>query len=132
VSEVGLEITGTCLLLSHIMVKEMEKSLQQMMERLLARQSEEMKDPQDKAHAEAKTRQEQLRDDINGHMEALLKRLRSCSKRVTACQVSSMAVQKIQGRPRRNGDRCEYLRIASEKMESTGLVANTEATKAVV
>jgi hypothetical protein len=53
---------------------DMEKSLQRMMERLLARQEEEagqraenqeeMKVCQDKADAEVKTRQEELKEDI--------------------------------------------------------------------
>jgi hypothetical protein len=71
-----------------------------MMEHLLAGQEgaaaqvaanqEEMKACQDKVHAEAKTCQEQLKEDIKGHMEAFLG-LRSCEKWMTDHQVSLLA-----------------------------------------
>jgi hypothetical protein len=56
---------------------EMEQSLQRMLKLLLAGQTEEMKAGQEeiKVHqgkAEAKIRQEQLKEDIEGHMKALL------------------------------------------------------------
>jgi hypothetical protein len=52
--------------------------------------NDEAKDRQDKADAEATTRQEQLNEYTKRHMKACLEELRSCGKRTTACQVSSV------------------------------------------
>jgi hypothetical protein len=91
---------------------DMEQSLQQMMEPLLARQTEEMKagqeeikarqekgdtkakPRQDKADANAKAHQAQFKEVITSHMEDLLEGLRSCGKRATAYLVSSVACPK--------------------------------------
>jgi hypothetical protein len=43
---------------------EMEQSLQRMMERMLARQTEEINDREDTADAESGARQDQLKEDI--------------------------------------------------------------------
>jgi hypothetical protein len=84
---------------------EMERRLQQMMERLFARQSEEMKSD---INAEAKARHDQFHQDIKGNTEAVINSARSDIERslhqqmgaipegstsfgirVTTCQVSS-------------------------------------------
>jgi hypothetical protein len=41
-------------------------------------------------NAKAKTRQEQLKEDIKCHPEAFLEGFRSCGKRATACQIPSV------------------------------------------
>jgi type IV secretory pathway VirD2 relaxase len=79
---------------------EMKQGLQQIMERLFARQEEaaaqigakqeQMKDHQDMADAEAKARQDQLNRTKN-HVVALLEGFSSCGKRTTACQILSVA-----------------------------------------
>jgi leucyl aminopeptidase (aminopeptidase T) len=80
---------------------EMEHDLQQMMEHLLARQKEaaaqiaanqeEMKAHEGKVNAETKALLKQLNEDIEGHMEDLREGLRSCGRKTTGCQVSSLA-----------------------------------------
>jgi hypothetical protein len=45
----------------------------------------------EKLKAEAKVYQDQFKEDIKGHMEALLEEFRSCGKRMTACQILTVA-----------------------------------------
>jgi hypothetical protein len=66
--------------------------LQQMRERLLPRQMEEMKAGQeeikacqDNADATAKAHQNQLKQAITGHMESCLEGLKSCERRTKTC-----------------------------------------------
>jgi hypothetical protein len=60
------------------------------MERLLARQLEEMKAAQEEMksdiNAQAAARHDQFKVDIKGHMEAVLIGLGSCSEGTTTCQ----------------------------------------------
>jgi anti-sigma factor RsiW len=77
--------------------KEMEQGRRQMIERLLAREEEaeacqeEVVARQEESTAQAAASLKELKEDIKGHMKALLEGLRSCRKRVTACQVWSVA-----------------------------------------
>jgi hypothetical protein len=113
------------------------------MERLLARQGEaaaqtaanqdEIKARQEKVEAEAKTRQEQLKGYIKRHTEVLLEGLRSRGKRMTACQVWSVACpEKSKTGPKETGVDADTFEERSNKMEATDLGAYPEATKAVV
>jgi hypothetical protein len=80
---------------------EMEQNVQILMGRLLARQEDaavliagnqdEMKARQYKVNAEAKTSQNQLKEDIKDPIEVLLEEVRPCGKRTAACQISSVA-----------------------------------------
>jgi hypothetical protein len=87
---------------------------------------------QDKADAEAQTRQEQLNEYIKGNMEALPERLRSCGKRTTACEVSSVACQK-KSNVDLEGTKAAVVTFEqlSDKIEDMSLEANPEATEAV-
>jgi hypothetical protein len=77
--------------------KEMEQGRQQMIERLLAGQEEaaacqeEVVARQEESTAHAAVSLKKLKEDIKGHMKALLEGLKSCRKRATACQVWSVA-----------------------------------------
>jgi hypothetical protein len=132
---------------------EMKQNLQQTMEHLSAKQTEEMKAGQDKTNAkieemkagqeerkahqdkvdaEAKAHHEQLHQDINGYMEALLEGLRSCGKGTTICKVPSVV------RPENSKTGLKEMEAAvntfeehSSKMDATDLEANSEATEAV-
>jgi hypothetical protein len=84
---------------------DMERGLQQTIDRLLARQTEEMKAGQlevkvdinyqaeanqDKEDAEATAFQDKFTEDMKDYMEALLEGLRSCGNWTTICPVASV------------------------------------------
>jgi hypothetical protein len=87
---------------------------------------------QDKADAEQKAHQDQFKD-IEGHMEGLLEGLRSCGRRMTACQVLSVACpEKSKTGSEEMEAEVVTFKECSDKMEATDLEANTDATEAVV
>jgi hypothetical protein len=93
----------------------------------------EAKVRQGEADSEAKTCQEHLKEEIKGHMKALLEGLRCCERRTTACQVSAVACpEKSKASPEGTEAAVDIFDGSSDKMEATNSVANPEATKAVV
>jgi hypothetical protein len=75
------------------MDQEIEQLLQQMMELLLDNidyVNFQAAVCQDKADAKAKACQNQLKQDMNDHMEALLEGLRSYVRGMTICQLPSV------------------------------------------
>jgi hypothetical protein len=115
----------------------MDQRLQQIIERLLARQTKEMKIRQEcmeiDINVEAKALQYQLKEDVIDDMKALLEGLRSCGKRTTACQLSSVGCpNKSKVGPEGTGAAVDIFKRISDKMEATNLEANPEATEAVV
>jgi hypothetical protein len=144
-------LTGSCLLHSHVMDKEIGRRLQEIMERRFARQTEDMKEinakidemkadvnaqaaaRQDKADAEAKTCQDQSKEDIRGYMEARLKGLRSSGKGTTACQVQSVVCPENSkaGLKTVEADVIKFEK-SPDRMEATNLEVNPETTEAIL
>jgi hypothetical protein len=127
---------------------EMEGRMQQMLERLFARQTEKMKARQEKADAEVQARQDKadgkaeaainsVRSDeersLHQHMEALLEELRSCRKRTTICMLASEVCQDNSKAVLKEMEAAvNTLEERSRKMDATDLEANPEATEAAV
>jgi hypothetical protein len=88
---------------------------------------------QDKADAEAKTCHDQFKEDIKGHMEPCLEVLRSCGKRMTACQISSVACpEKSKSGPEGTEVAVNTFKGSPDKMDAIDLEANLEAMEAIV
>jgi hypothetical protein len=112
-----LDITGSFSLHGHIMDKELEQKILQIMERLLAHHSEKINALAEASHENA----------------GLSRQIEAYWKRTTACQVSSMACpKKPKAGPEGTEAAVDTFKGSSDKIEAKGLEANSEATEAVV
>jgi hypothetical protein len=112
---------------------ERERSLQQMMERLLGKQTEEMSAEAKAIRTRLMLRQRVVRKGIKCPMEAFAEGLRSCGKRMAVYHVSSLAyLEKSKAVPEVMEPEVVIFEKRSDKMEARDLEANSEAVGAVV